>query len=92
MEQRPTDKPWIAPKRTAKYTFGDVLEGNDFVGVVDTIYADYWAVLDCFVVKPGWFEGLENPPSTKDQVFYGINALDGKGAVLIAEELAKKRS
>ncbi len=92
MEQRPTDRPWVAPKRTAKYTFGDVLEATDFIGVVDSIYADYWAALDCFVIQPGWFEQLESPPSTKDQVFYGLNALDGEsGSIVVGEDAVQKR-
>jgi len=84
-ETRPSDEPHIPPTRVPKYSFGDVLRCADFVGRVDSIYADYWSALACGIVPAGWFEMQNRRPSTKDQVFYGLVALNGYGAILAGE-------
>jgi len=80
-----TEAPHVPPLRTPRYMFGQVLKRGDFTGRIDTIFADYWAALDGFCVPPGWFEEQEEPPETKDQVFYGLIAMDGEGAILAGE-------
>ena len=97
IERRPGPVPHVPPTRQPKWGFGQTLRarnagGRDpsgppegFVGRVDTIYADYWAALDVFIVPPGWFEMQNVKPLTKDQIFYGLTALDGSGAILAGE-------
>lgn len=73
-------------KRVNKHSIGDQLgDPYGFVGVVDAIYADYYAARCNGVVSEGWFDSQEKPPSTKDQVFYSLVAQDGEGAVLVGE-------
>jgi heat shock protein HspQ len=80
------------PTRTPKYTFGQTLEGqHGFVGRVDAMYADLYAAQDCFAVPEGWWDQLEKRPSTKDQIFYSLIAMDGEGAVLAGEAEARPR-
>ena len=75
----------IPPTRTARYTFGQVLERGDFRGRISSIYADYWAALEALAVPSGWFEMQSKPISTKDQIFYGVIAMNGFGAALFGE-------
>ena len=87
MESRPTtEAPHIPPRRKPIHGFGDVIRWGDFVGRIDAIYADYWSALDSFIVSADWFEQQENPPSTKDQIFYSLIAMDGNGSVLVGEQ------
>jgi len=81
----------VPPSRTPKHSFGDVLRSHhDFVGAVDSIYADYYAARCSGIVPKGWFELQTKQPSTKDQIFYGLVALNGVGAVLVGENEVKK--
>lgn len=83
-EERPTQH--LVPKRRPYHGFGDVLRtATGFVGRVDAIFADYWAALDSGLITEGWFEAQRQPIATKDQIFYGLIAVDGVGAVLAAE-------
>ena len=78
------------PVRTPRWNFGATLRSqHGFVGAVDSIYADYWSARCCGIVPAKWFEDQRIPPSTKDQVFYGLVALDGVGAVLVGEREAE---
>jgi hypothetical protein len=84
---RPTGpKPQI---RKPKYAFGDVLENrHGFRGYVTEVYADMWAAIDGLAVPKDWFERQEIPPSSKEQVFYGLIGLES-GAALVGEDDAK---
>lgn len=78
------------PKQENLYRLGDTLKTHhDFVGVVDAIYADYWAARNSNVISQGWFDLQEKKPCAKDQVFYSLVDRNGHGAVLIGEAEAE---
>jgi hypothetical protein len=59
------------------------------VGVVDSIYVDYWAAVYSTTIPATWYEHQEHKPVTRDQAFYGLQLLDRPGAVLVGEEEAQ---
>jgi len=75
-------------KRFPKYPLGCTLRIREYVGIVDAIYADYNAALMCGAVTHGWFEAQEDPPSSRDQIFYSIIVVrrsgDNQMGVLLA--------
>ena len=74
------------PKRNPRWSFGVTLRNrHGFVGAVDSIFVDYWSARCSGIIPKDWFEMQEIKPSTKDQVYYGLVALDGVGAVLSGE-------
>lgn len=84
-------RPGIVSCRHPKYMLGEIVRRRDFVGFIDTIYLDYWAALDAFIVPEGWFENQTYPISSKDQIFYGIVGDKGKGSILTGEnEICKE--
>lgn len=60
-------------------------DGSVFIGRIDAVYADYWAAIEAGAVEEGWFEDLDSPPSTKDQVFYSVVGAT-QGAILTTKE------
>lgn len=86
-------------KRFPKYPLGAKLKRGPVVGVVHTIYADYEAAVAAYAVPSVWFDAQTDPPSSKDQVFYGITIVAKwkeriivMGAILVGEndvELAR---
>lgn len=81
---RPPNTPIM--RRRPKYALGDLLVNqHDFIGHVDVIYADLYAAMDDFAVDENWWDIQTIKPSSKDQVFYGLAAPDGKGAAISGE-------
>lgn len=73
-------------RRRPKYALGDLLVSqHEFLGFVDVIYADLYAAMDAFAVDENWWDVQTIKPSSKDQIFYGLAAPNGKGAVLCGE-------
>lgn len=89
MEWRP--KHLIRSLRVPKYNLGEFVRCRDFYGFIDSIYLDYWAALDAFIIPEGWFEEQEHPISTKNQLFYGIvSTVPNGGSILAGEDTVTK--
>lgn len=75
--------------RKPRYSHGAFLRKGDFVGQVDTTYADLQAAVDSFVVSQDWLNAQESPPSTWNQVFYSVVNYTEGGAALFGEAEAE---
>lgn len=86
---RPSGSP-TPGRKTPRFMIGDTLRTHhDFVGYVDAIYGDVWAAIDSGVIGLDWPVVQEKPPSSLDQIFYSLVALNGLGAVLVGEAEAE---
>lgn len=69
--------------RFPKYPLGISLARGGMVGVVDSIYADFYGAVDSIAVREDWWEAQEDKPSSKLQVFYGVNLYRRKGEQIV---------
>jgi hypothetical protein len=71
--------------RIPKYMPGIEVDTDQGRGIIDSIYADYDAVLSTLMIRPGWYEQLARPPRTpKSGFWYGVVLSDGD--ILVGED------